>query len=86
MQALQSLCCEAGSQALADPDRRARWGQGFLMLPFRLFWPNRYPLVTIFRIFHLARCAPLSGNAALTAAAHHAVPVHACCVHVRRAC
>ena len=30
--------------------------QGFLMLPFRLFWPNRYPLVTIFRIFHLARC------------------------------
>lgn len=26
------------------------------MLPFRLFWPNRYPLVTIFRIFHLARC------------------------------
>ena len=28
------------------------------MLPFRLFWPNRYPLVTIFRIFHLARCAP----------------------------
>ena len=30
--------------------------QGFLMLPFRLFWPNRYPLVTIFRIFRLARC------------------------------
>ncbi|KAK9822983.1 hypothetical protein WJX81_000456 [Elliptochloris bilobata] len=29
--------------------------QGFLMLPFRLFWPNRYPLVTIFRIFRLAR-------------------------------
>ena len=40
-------------------DRHVIPCRGFLMLPFRLFWPNRYPLVTIFRIFRLARCESL---------------------------